>query len=752
MKKAQFDIILKAFIYFCLFLVSDNAKDLFGYSPFTIGFFVATCYFSKNFALTFSTYVLSGIFHDPSVEIIICRVSAGLTFFLVSYTFTKLKRKINLPILNLITLFCRLPETVYAISSGVGIYLTLTSVIVGQVTAYIAGVGFYALLVRGIRVRFTVDELVCICGLMLVLSCGLFPFEIIGFKPFYAICSFVVITTTYALGPYGVALGAVIGIGAGIAGDAFVISRVVCGSLAVLSFRNLSPYLASASYLLTVCGVGYFLGGEGFTTLDVLSLLLGSAVFCALPKGVMKELSAILCAVRERYGGRGIVNRNRLEISRKLSTLASLFWDLSSIVSSAMKSNKSELECQSEISSIVVKNFCANCPKENECEQILKGKTDELLIPAVSSALKNGKATLLDLPTYMTGSCIKVGSLIPEINNTVSDYLYEKKENGYTENGKLLLAEQLFLTGELLGSTSIDMSKAVGFDTAKERIVVDELAHQNVVCSEVVIEKDQDRIIAFIKGAKERKRKIEKVVSKIMKKNMSVYIDNDGERNGFDMVYLSAKTPRDMAFGQVSKAKIDGQENGDSRLILRVDKDKYLFAIADGMGSGDKANEQSVKAVNMIESFYKAGFNRDTVIGLTNKLLTFTGGERYNTLDMCIVDLTVGECDFIKMGACPAFIKRGDEVSVIEGESLPMGAFDEIKPSIIKRKIKENDMIVLVSDGVTDSVGADELGVLLQKARTPNPQELASIIKKRATERGALDDISVIVGKVYPTK
>ena len=218
------------------------------------------------------------------------------------------------------------------------------------------------------------------------------------------------------------------------------------------------------------------------------------------------------------------------------------------------------------------------------------------------------------------------------------------------------------------------------------------------------------------------------------------------------MVYLCAKTPRDMAFGQASMAKDKGEENGDSRLILRVDKDKYLFAIADGLGSGDKANEQSVKAVNMIESFYKAGFNRDTVIGLTNKLLTFTGGERYNTLDMCIVDLSAGYCDFIKMGACPAFIKRGENVTVIEGESLPMGAFDEIKPSIIKSKIKENDMIVLASDGITDSVGVDELVFLLQKVRTPNPQELASIIKKRATERGALDDISVIVGKVYPTK
>ena len=70
----------------------------------------------------------------------------------------------------------------------------------------------------------------------------------------------------------------------------------------------------------------------------------------------------------------------------------------------------------------------------------------------------------------------------------------------------------------------------------------------------------------------------------------------------------------------------------------------------------------------------------------------------------------------------------------------------------MSHKIKENDMIVLCSDGVTDSIGADELELFIQRLNTPNPQEMASLIKKRATEKGALDDISVVVGKVYSAK
>ena len=752
MKKYQFDLIIKTFLMLSLCLISDNATFSLSYSPFSIGIFVGLCFSSQNFLIALSCYLLSGIIHNPVVEVIVCRVSASLVLYAYIFASKKLKKNITLPVLNIVTFLSRLPETAYMLSNGVGVYVVITWVIIGQVFAYISSISIYAIFVRGIRVRFTVDELVCICLTSIVLFCGLYGFSILGLKPFFIVASFFALMISYSLGPYGVVFSVIMGIGAGFAGDLFFILNIVCGALIVLAFRNVSPILAGIAFCLTVCGVGYFFDGQNFSYIEVIAIVVGTLLFCFLPKKIMKELSGLMFAVRERYGGRGIVNRNRWEISKKLSSLASLFWDLSSMVTGSVKKPKEEDNSVGEIARIVVENFCGSCAKKIECEQILKGKTDELIAPAVQSSLNRGRATLLELPSYMTGSCIKVGGLIPEINRTVEEFVSERKEIKHTENGKILLGEQLFLTGELLGSISVDMRKSVGFDTQKERIVIDELAHKNVVCSEVVIENDLDRIVLYAKGAEYKKRTIEKVVSKIMKKGMIARIDKEGERNGFDMVFLDKKVPRDMAFG-CSVVKKDGSsESGDSQMMMRVGKDKYLFAIADGMGSGKKAGEQSLKAVSMIESFYKAGFNRDTVIGLVNKLLTFSGGECYNTLDMCVVDLMENMCDFIKLGASASFLKRGESVEVIEGESLPMGVFGDAKPTVVTKKVKENDMIIIASDGVSDSIGLAELIVFIERMNTPNPQEIANAIKKRATERGALDDVSVVVGKIYKTK
>ena len=752
MKKERFDIGLKACILLALYLVSDNADGLFGYSPFTIGLFVASCYSGQNLMVSSSAFVLSGIIQNPCIEIIIVRVTGALVLFISLYALKKIKKNVTMSVLNVMAFLCRIPEIAFALSSGVGVYTTITATVIGQVFAYFSAIALFALFVRGIKIKFTVDELVSMSFVGIVLSCGLYGFVVFGFRPFYALAGFFALASTYALGPYGVVVGVLIGVGTSLGGDVYFLAHVVCGTLAVLAFRNLSHYFAGAGFFLSVCGVGYFFGGKSFSTLDVIAILIGVVAFCALPKKIMSELSGLLSAIRERYGGRGIVNRNRADISAKLSMLASLFWDLSAIVGTNKMDKENEEDAVSEISRRVVSSFCGDCAKKKECEEILKGKTYALIEPAVRSALSRGRATLLELPTYMTGSCIKVNSLISKVGEEVENYLQQKKEKRYTDYGRSLIGEQLFLTGELLGSISVSMQKNVGFDVQKERVLVDELAHKNVLCSEAVIEKDSNKVVLFVKDAKVRKRAIEKVTSKVLKKPMQAYIDKDGERNGFDMVVLSVKTLKDMAFGQITIAKSGQSESGDSRMIMRAGRDKYVFAIADGMGSGEQANSQSTKAVSMIESFYKAGFNRDTVIGLANKILTFSGSECYSTLDMCVVDLEKSVCDFIKLGACPSYLKRGEMVNVIEGESLPMGVFGEVSPTVISHRVKENDMIILCSDGVTDCIGADELELLIQRINTPNPQEMASLIKKRATQKGALDDVSIVVGKVYAVR
>lgn len=749
MKREKFNDLIYVSGVFGAFFVLERAEFGLGYSPFLIGLLVALCFARRNLILTAPVFLAVKLISSPSFETAISAIVPILLLVVVYAVCLKLKKSLTPFSVNLVALLCRVPETVQAVFSGVGTYNVVTGVVLGQIFAYAMSVSAYALFVRGVRTRFTLDELISTSAVLVVFSAGFYTFTVASVRPFFMIATFIILVSTYALGSAGLAVSAVIGLGAGFGGDYFLTVPLVCGSLIVLAFRTVSPYFSGVGYVLSMCAVGYYFGENAFSSSTVAMIAIGALIFCLLPKKVMDELAVLLCAIGERYGGRGIVNRNRIEISRKLSSLASLFWDLSALVLGESKNLETTEEKIDRLTTSVVEELCGDCPKKEECNQILGGKLVDLIEPIAESAVRRGKATLLELPSYLTGSCIKVNSVIPLVNELKEKQAREIKEKSYTKSGRLLLGEQLFGTGELLGSFATEMRKAIGFDTARERIVIDELAYKNVVCSEVVIESGGERVLVFAKFGEERKRAIEKVVSRIMKRKMIAFIDKEGEKKGFDMVILEPQSRLDMAFGEANSTKDGERSSGDSRLIMRPARDRYILAIADGMGSGERAERASTRAVSMVESFYKAGFSHSVIINLVNKMLTFTGEDCYNTLDMCVCDVKEGNCDFIKMGACPAFFKRDDRVELLEGEALPMGVIQEVSPTIIHKDIKEDDMIILVSDGVTDSVGVEELCAFIEGTDTPNPQEMANLIKKRATALGAVDDVSIAVGKVF---
>ena len=61
---------------------------------------------------------------------------------------------------------------------------------------------------------------------------------------------------------------------------------------------------------------------------------------------------------------------------------------------------------------------------------------------------------------------------------------------------------------------------------------------------------------------------------------------------------------------------------------------RRLFAISDGMGSGDGAAEASAGAISMVENFYRAGFDNAVILSLVNKLLCLTSDDNFTSIDI----------------------------------------------------------------------------------------------------------------------
>lgn len=182
-----------------------------------------------------------------------------------------------------------------------------------------------------------------------------------------------------------------------------------------------------------------------------------------------------------------------------------------------------------------------------------------------------------------------------------------------------------------------------------------------------------------------------------------------------------------------------------------------MLAISDGMGSGEKAKKSSTTVVQMLKRLLTTGFDKDVSIGLINSAVNLNSNEEtYATIDISIIDLNNGNMELVKNGACPTFVKSDKIVEAIKAVSFPAGVFDKLDLVVYDKDLKENDIIVMCSDGIIESnmeYKNKELWLkeLLENITTDDVQKISDIILQESIDNGlgiAKDDMTVIVAKL----
>ncbi|MBO5166484.1 MAG: SpoIIE family protein phosphatase [Lachnospiraceae bacterium] len=205
--------------------------------------------------------------------------------------------------------------------------------------------------------------------------------------------------------------------------------------------------------------------------------------------------------------------------------------------------------------------------------------------------------------------------------------------------------------------------------------------------------------------------------------------------------------------GAARAVKETEAKSGDNYAVLESEKGKVSLLLSDGMGSGQKANEDSEAVLDLMEKLLEAGYEPGAAANLINSAL-MAGGEEQNmsTLDICEVDLYDGVCEFIKIGAAASFIKRGHMVEQISGGSLPLGIFKGIESEGIRRRLMDGDYVFLVTDGVIDAVEncdyEEDMCEILGRLEQENPRELAEALLQivlRKTRGRIRDDMTILV-------
>lgn len=324
-------------------------------------------------------------------------------------------------------------------------------------------------------------------------------------------------------------------------------------------------------------------------------------------------------------------------------------------------------------------------------------------------------------------------------------------ENENARSGRTLLAEQARGVSEVMKSCAVDLSRVQSFDGQAEN-VKKALSAQGVCCPEVYIDGENGEELCAVVLGKVNLRAMSKIISDALKRKyiLKDKIIFDGQKN---CLIFSAPPRYDAAFGVAYAIKSGERVSGDTHSVIRINEREFLMALSDGMGSGEYARKVSESAISLLEAFYRAEMPADNTLNTVNKLLSFNRDERFTCIDVAAVNLDTGRADFVKIGSPAGIIIREGEIKVLESTSLPMGILDNLRPAVCTELLKEGDIVVFMSDGITSAFpSSTDLYEFLQNLKPLNPQSLADKILAGAlnmTDHQVNDDMTVVCTRIF---
>ncbi len=200
-----------------------------------------------------------------------------------------------------------------------------------------------------------------------------------------------------------------------------------------------------------------------------------------------------------------------------------------------------------------------------------------------------------------------------------------------------------------------------------------------------------------------------------------------------------------------SQHSAEGKLCGDTVKIINDNKGHSILIISDGMGKGSRAALDGAMGAGLLSRLINAGFGFDSALKVVNSaLLVKSNDESLATLDIANIDLFTGKCEMLKAGAPAGYIIKNASVTKCELSSMPAGILRGIEFAKRTAVLGIDDVIVLMSDGITD-LGEEWLKNIVLEAYYMDSQQAADYILASALEYAdgqKIDDMSVICARL----
>ena len=601
---------------------------------------------------------------------------------------------------------------------------------------------------RGLEGREMISVALAVLGAL----CGL-P-EINGFSPVYP---GVVLSVLYLGYYYGIGAGTVAGALAGMVlgiqtGEPELVGCFALFGMVSCALGELGKIPVMLTWMMLSASAGflwndYFISREG-----LLGLLSALMLFLLIPQKKERE---------EPQREEAVFTNMQAVTKEKLRDISMAFHKLSELMAypAEQKTNLGGGDLN-RIFNLVSEKCCAGCERRNVCMKSEFYETYQNVFQILNRAERSGRIELSEVPEGFLERCIRSEFFLTEAGRSLelarTNLIWQ---NRMAEN-RVVVAEQFAGVAGMMDEVVMELGVSTRkWSEEEERVRECATAAGVETCQIAVKKRDDGRTEIFVTAriadggcitTRDFGTLLGQATGRAYHTSFSSKTVISGE---WATLTFLEDTPFRFYSGVASCSRDGEPRSGDSHSIQELPEGEAVLLLSDGMGSGNRASQESARMVELLEQFLDAGMEGAAAMKLIQSSLFLRGGEEsFTTVDLFRVDLCSGLCRYLKVGAADSFLIRGNKLERLAYSCLPAGILAPQEAEEQSLRLREGDFLVMVTDGFLDCFeegqAEDILRSVIGGRKQNNPNELARILLDSALIHCGgrpADDITVLV-------
>ena len=508
------------------------------------------------------------------------------------------------------------------------------------------------------------------------------------------------------------------------------------------------------SFLISHILISFQSGNISYLITGTYEILIGTIIFLSIPKSFTNYIKEISFYSENKIQNSELKNSitQRLRLVSESLLSVSNFVDKVSTKLSSIESPEIKDICKGAVYST-----CNNCNLKTLCWEKERSETSNSF-SNITRLISYGKEINKNsFPEKLNKRCRKIDEMIAIIKGNYKNYLSKLEANNRMKEFRNIVSGQFDNVGYLLNDIAREFEKIELFDQEKAFKIKEKLKFFGVnQCNVTYKKSEQNKITIEIDAPIKYKNQF--VLNDTLLKELSTLcersldVPNISTIKNSCRIQISERTVFQTQLSVHQHTCNNGKLCGDNYLYFNDGTGNLIVIISDGMGTGGKAAVDGTMASELMSKLIKSGISFDSAIKIVNSaLLVKSGDESLATLDILSLNLFTGKTKLMKAGAPATFIRKKRNIEKIDLSSLPIGILNEAVFLHDSMELDNGDIILMVSDGVTDT-GSKWVEEELREYDDKDIDRFTkNIINKTILKRKSThdDDITAIAIKIY---